>query len=182
MNVLSFAPVYVRRLVENDVERDQMLSSVRAGIPNVKSEYAAVVGIRIRGLAAVTADQLAGGSDVFKNISLYIQKIISAISEHGGDIAKFSGDTLLATFSSMDQINSSEIVNRAFLLSLVILKKHAYLEVDAATTGHVLKVQIALSSGTCDRIVLGSVGDRLELCTVGPCIDELRELHAATEA
>ncbi|KAJ3158603.1 hypothetical protein HK101_001271, partial [Irineochytrium annulatum] len=182
MNLLSFAPAYVRRLVENDVERDQMLSSVRAGIPNVKSEYAAVVGIRIRGLAAVTADQLAGGSNVFKNISLYIQKIISAISEHGGDIAKFFGNTLLATFSSMDQTNSSEIVNRAFLLSLVILKKHAYLEVDAATTGHVLKAQVALSSGTYDRIVLGSVGDRLELCTVGPCIDELRELHAATEA
>ncbi|KAJ3195200.1 hypothetical protein HK101_000855 [Irineochytrium annulatum] len=151
-----FASAYVRKVVAERSE--DLVASLKSGVPYVQREFAAVVMIDISGYSTLTSNLSTLGklsSEIITTtVGGYLNKIIDTVYLYGGDIVKFLGDAVLVTFSrwpsadgaaKSDADTRAEIVRRATLCSLHVMTRWPLMKVDMPSQWHKLQQSVAAS-------------------------------------
>ncbi len=112
-------------------------------------------------------------NDVFETLN-------SALRPRGGQVLKFIGDGMLATFS-FDEAGRAETCRRALDAATEAMQKlDAMNDARAAAGAPVAVVDLALHVG---EVLYGNVGasDRLDFTAIGPAINEVARIEALCE-
>ena len=107
----------------------------------------------------------------------YLECIVRPIIEHGGEVLKFMGDGLLATFD-LSETGQDSICRVALDTATEALKLTAALNAARAAAGKpVTDVDIALHLGD---VLYGNVGamDRLDFTVIGPAVNEASRIES----
>lgn len=173
----SFAP---GRLCTRFADRESEIA-----LPSAEDISGAVLFADISGFTSLT-ERLAekgavGAEELTAALNRYFGQLIDIIDDFGGDVLKFAGDALLATFEDREHGEKSEDDDlkdasaRAAAASLVIQKQMLdFPEVE----GTKLSLKIGLAAGDLRMLHLGGVFGRCELLMVG---EPLRELGDAND-
>jgi class 3 adenylate cyclase/tetratricopeptide (TPR) repeat protein len=143
-------------------------------LPSNDSAAAAVLFADISGFTSLT-ERLAqkgpaGAEELTTALNNYFGELIEIVSSYGGDILKFAGDALLATFESSESDSAlQDATNRAAKASTTIQRE---LRNFPAIEGTQLSLKIGLAAGDLRHLHLGGVFGRCELLIVGqPLVD-----------
>ncbi|MFT6580009.1 MAG: adenylate cyclase [Alphaproteobacteria bacterium] len=128
-----------------------------------EAREAAILNIDIRGFTALTAKM--DPSDLIKLLHEYESVMVPVIQKHGGNIDKFLGDKILATFGAVlpsDQYAADSL--RA--VDDLVIAADDWNAARRAAGQDSIEVGMALA---CGRIIFGAVGDetRLEYTVIG---------------
>ena len=170
--LVSFAP---GRLCSRLAEQNPKIP-----LPSAENISCAVLFADISGFTRLT-ERLAqkgavGAEELTSALNRYFGQLIDIIDDFGGDVLKFAGDALLATFEDRRQSDGlSDASARAAAASLVIQKQmRNFPEVE----GTKLSLKIGLAAGDLRLLHLGGVFGRCELLMVG---EPLKELGGAND-
>ena len=149
-------------------------------LPSGEDTSCAVLFADISGFTSLT-ERLAqkgavGAEELTAALNSYFGELIGIVGRFGGDVLKFAGDALLATFE--DRVAGEDLQDaaaRAVSASLVIQKQ---MEDFPEVEGQKLSLKIALAAGDLRLMHLGGVFGRCELLMVG---DSLKELGDAND-
>ena len=162
----SFAP---GRLCERFTEEEPEIP-----LPSSEDTSCAVLFADISGFTSLT-ERLArkgavGAEELTAALNRYFGELIDIVSDFGGDVLKFAGDALLATFEdSVAGADLRDACARAAAASVAIQNGlRDFPEVE----GTKLSLKIALAAGDLRMLHLGGVFGRCELLMVG---DPLKE-------
>ncbi len=168
----SFAP---GRLCTRFAEREAEIP-----LPSAEDVSCAVLFADISGFTNLT-ERLAekgavGAEELTAALNRYFGQLIDIIDDFGGDVLKFAGDALLATFEDRREGEGlTDASARATAASLVIQEQMLdFPEVE----GTKLSLKIGLAAGDLRMLHLGGVFGRCELLMVG---EPLRELGDAND-
>ena len=103
--------------------------------------------------------------------------IAGPIADQGGQVLKFMGDGLLATFSLDDGDDPAAICGRALTAAGAALAAVARINAPRRAAGEpVMDLDIALHQG---EVVYGNVGarDRLDFTVIGPAVNEASRME-----
>ena len=173
----SFAP---GRLCTRFAEREAEIP-----LPSAEDVSCAVLFADISGFTNLT-ERLAekgavGAEELTAALNRYFGQLIDIIDDFGGDVLKFAGDALLATFEDrgegrvLEAGHLTDASARAAAASLVI--QNQMLDFPAVE-GTKLSLKIGLAAGDLRMLHLGGVFGRCELLMVG---EPLRELGDAND-
>ncbi|KAJ3205071.1 hypothetical protein HDU67_009110, partial [Dinochytrium kinnereticum] len=191
--IASFVSKYVRRLAENEEKRQEVLYSLQKGLPFVENSFAAVVG---RAWKSIIRVDYRCGLQLLKQVAPNITKIIDVVVRFKGDIVKFLGDAIIATFHpEPDSPTERNAVERATQCCLDIMINHPFETVDISAlsfainsspsskneiaSGNLskkkaavevdlrLKLHMAITSGIVSNIIIGSMLSRMEYIVNG---------------
>ncbi|MEX1034418.1 MAG: adenylate/guanylate cyclase domain-containing protein [Sneathiella sp.] len=149
---------------------------VRRG--SVDSIHAVLVYADLRGFTSLS--DITGQGDLVEMLDLYLDCMAGPIEEAGGEILKFLGDGLLATFelSSTDPEEMQRICETALHSAEKMMARIADLnqkrrQADKPTMG----LDIALHVG---EVMYGNVGSetRLDFTVIGPAVNEVSRIEA----
>jgi class 3 adenylate cyclase len=149
-------------------------------LPSAEDTSCAVLFADISGFTSLT-ERLAekgavGAEELTAALNRYFGQLIDIIDDFGGDVLKFAGDALLATFE--DRRAGEDLTDasaRATAASLVIQEQMLdFPEVE----GTKLSLKIGLAAGDLRMLHLGGVFGRCKLLMVG---EPLRELGDAND-
>jgi adenylate cyclase len=132
----------------------------------------------IRGFTAVS--DAAPGPVVVELLNEVFEILTASLRERGGQVLKFIGDGMLATFS-FDEADEAETCGRALDAALEAMRNiHALNAARAARGAPVAAVDLALHLGD---VLYGNVGatDRLDFTVIGPAINEVARIEALCE-
>jgi len=110
----------------------------------------------------------------------YFEQILPPIVERGGQILKFLGDGLLATFDLAGRPNDS-VCRDALEAGYEAMNRVAALNVDRAAAGEpVMPLDIAMHLGD---VLYGNIGaaDRQDFTVIGPAVNEANRIEALCE-
>ena len=149
-------------------------------LPSGEDTSCAVLFADISGFTSLT-ERLAkkgavGAEELTAALNSYFGELIGIVGRFGGDVLKFAGDALLATFE--DRVAGQDLQDaaaRAVSASLVIQRQ---MEDFPEVEGQKLSLKIALAAGDLRLMHLGGVFGRCELLMVG---DSLKELGDAND-
>jgi adenylate cyclase len=122
---------------------------------------------------------LADGMDRHLLIHLldtYFDAIAGPIADHGGQVLKFMGDGLLATFS-LDEGDPTVTCGHALAAATAALAAVAGINAPRRAAGDpIMELDIALHQG---EVVYGNVGarDRLDFTVIGPTVNEASRME-----
>ncbi|MEW6685583.1 MAG: adenylate/guanylate cyclase domain-containing protein [Candidatus Edwardsbacteria bacterium] len=119
----------------------------------------------------------AGAEEVTEIINRFFSPLVKIVFRHGGDLLRFSGDALAATFSEIPSVKESKEL-RAVLTAWKIqdfLKN--FPEVETSVGAFPLSMHFAIHSGKTLGIELGTPEIDLEYALVGPEINHLITLE-----
>ncbi|NQV28298.1 MAG: adenylate/guanylate cyclase domain-containing protein, partial [Rhodopirellula sp.] len=149
-------------------------------LPSSEDTRCAVLFADISGFTSLT-ERLAekgavGAEELTAALNRYFGQLIDIIDDFGGDVLKFAGDALLATFEDRNENDHlTDASARATAASLVIQEQMLdFPEVE----GTKLSLKIGLAAGDLRMLHLGGVFGRCELLMVG---EPLRELGDAND-
>jgi adenylate cyclase len=128
----------------------------------------------LRGFTAAT-DQNPR-DEMVETLNCYYDRLVPTIEEFGGQVLKFMGDGLLATFP-LDGRPAAEVCERALSAAATTLERTRILcDERAATNAMVLDLDIALHLGD---VFYGNVGsaDRLDFTVIGPAVNEASRIE-----
>ena len=149
-------------------------------LPSSEDMSCAVLFADISGFTSLT-ERLAqkgavGAEELTAALNRYFGELINIVTQFGGDVLKFAGDALLATFE--DRVAHADLHDataRAAAASVVIQNQlRDFPEVE----GTKLSLKIALAAGDLRMLHVGGVFGRCELLMVG---DPLKELGDAND-
>lgn len=144
--------------------------------PLQNSFPAAVLFADISGFTSITerlAQQgSAGVEELSYHLNAYFGQLINLISSHGGDVIKFAGDALLASWIATDE-DLTTVTHRAAQCSLELLNRLG----DYAAADIRLTLHIGLSAGDITGLWIGGVQGRCEFAIAG---EPIREMAQAT--
>jgi len=129
----------------------------------------------IRGFTA-TADA-APGFVVVEMLDEVFETLTAALRSHGGQVLKFMGDGMLATFA-VEATGRAETCRRALEAASEAMRALDVLNAARATAGKpVGAVDLALHIG---EVLYGNVGaiDRLDFTVIGPAVNEVARIEA----
>jgi adenylate cyclase len=165
----SLFEVYLGR----DVGQRVLDGEVRRG--EVRAISAAILVGDLRGFTAladeVPRDQLVGMLDD------YLDCLIAPVEDGGGQVLKFLGDGLLATFAFADRA-PSDVCTAALAAAIAALRRVDALNARRRGAGlPVMALDLALHAG---EVLYGNVGSdrRLDFTIVGPAVNEAARLEA----
>ena len=149
-------------------------------LPSAEDTSCTVLFADISGFTSLT-ERLAkkgavGAEELTAALNSYFGELIGIVGRFDGDVLKFAGDALLATFE--DRVAGQDLQDaaaRAVSASLVIQKQ---MEDFPEVEGQKLSLKIALAAGDLRMMHLGGVFGRCELLMVG---DSLKELGDAND-
>ena len=156
--------------------------------PSFESFPAAVMYADITGFTALTerlegiphAEQGAGAEAVTNTINGYFAKFIDVLHAHGGDIAKFTGDGVLAVWATETNLPAVQIasalreaIRRASQCGLAV---QSALENYQTPDGIHLSMRIGIGAGDVYIVHLGGVFNRWEVLVTG---DPVVQSHTA---
>ncbi len=154
-----------------DAARHVLSGEVQLG--TVQRMDAALFFADLRGFTALS-DQL-GSEAVVGMLNQYLACIGEPVREQGGQILKFMGDGVLATFAIEGA--GGQTCDKALEAALDALDRVATLNRERAAAGMpVLELDIALHRG---EVMYGNVGtaDRLDFTVVGPAVNEAARME-----
>jgi adenylate cyclase len=128
----------------------------------------------LRGFTAAT-DQNPR-DEMVETLNCYYDRLVPTIEEFGGQVLKFMGDGLLATFP-LNGRPAAEVCERALSAAATTLERTRTLcDERAATNAMVLDLDIALHLGD---VFYGNVGsaDRLDFTVIGPAVNEASRIE-----
>ena len=176
----SYVPNFIlRRIVRNP----EPITS-----PKLESFPAAVMYADITGFTALTeqlegilhAGQGAGAEAVTRTINAYFEQFIDILHAHGGDIAKFTGDGVLAVWATETNLPAVQIastlrdaVRRASQCGLAVQRALENYQTSEATP---LSMRIGIGAGDVYIAHLGGVFNRWEVLVGG---DPVLQSHTA---
>ena len=170
-HLASFTP---GRLCERFADADPNIP-----LPSAEDTSCAVLFADISGFTSLT-ERLArkgavGAEELTSALNRYFGELIDIVLEFGGDVLKFAGDALLATFEDrMLGANLQDAAGRAAACSLMIQQHLAdFPEVE----GTKLSLKIALAAGDLRMLHIGGVFGRCELLMVGDALKELGDAN-----
>ncbi len=132
----------------------------------------------IRGFTPLS--DAASGPAVVDLLNYVFEVLTSAIRPRGGQVLKFIGDGMLATFS-YEEANRAETCRRALDAAAEAMQKLEAMNAARAAAGAlVASVDLALHVG---EVLYGNVGatDRLDFTVIGPAINEVARIEALCE-
>ena len=132
----------------------------------------------IRGFTAVSDS--ARGSVVVELLNEVFEILTSALRERGGQVLKFIGDGMLATFS-FEEADKAETCGRALDAATEAMRNLDALNAARAARGApIVAVDLALHLGD---VLYGNVGatDRLDFTVIGPAVNEVARIEALCE-
>ena len=156
----------------SDAAEHVLAGEVRRG--QVQEMRAVLFFADLRGFTQI-ADEL-GADNLVGLLDDYLDCIGMPVHDNGGQVLKFMGDGLLATFALSG--DEAEVCDRALAAARAAQKAVATLnETRAAQSLPVLKLDVALHLGT---VMYGNVGtgDRLDFTVVGPAVNEASRIEA----
>jgi adenylate cyclase len=114
--------------------------------------------------------------EMVETLNCYYDRLVPTIEEFGGQVLKFMGDGLLATFP-LNGRPAAEVCERALGAALKTLERTRILcNERAAANAMVLDLDIALHLGD---VFYGNVGsaDRLDFTVIGPAVNEASRIE-----
>jgi adenylate cyclase len=114
--------------------------------------------------------------ELVETLNCYYDRLVPTIEEFGGQILKFMGDGLLATFP-LNGRPAGEVCERALGAAVKTLERTRILcNERAAASALVLDLDIALHLGD---VFYGNVGsaDRLDFTVIGPAVNEASRIE-----
>ena len=132
----------------------------------------------IRGFTALSDE--APGPVVVELINEVFETLTASLRERGGQVLKFIGDAMLATFP-FEEANRAKTCRRALDAAIEAMRNLDALNVARAARGApVAAVDLALHLGD---VLYGNVGatDRLDFTVIGPAINEITRIEALCE-
>ncbi|MBP7065251.1 adenylate/guanylate cyclase domain-containing protein [Ferrovibrio sp.] len=136
---------------------------------------AAILYADLRGFTAL-ADRLEI-EPLVATLNAYFDCLGPAVAERGGQVLKFLGDGLLASFQIEDEADPAPYCRAALSAAEAALAAVAKLNAERAAAGApVLQLDIALHLGT---LMYGNVGtaDRLDFTLIGPAVNEAARIE-----
>jgi adenylate cyclase len=132
----------------------------------------------IRGFTATT--DAAPGPVIISLLNDVFETLTASIRERGGQVLKFIGDAMLATFS-FSRDDTAETCRRALDAAEEAMKSLDTLNATrTAAGGGAVSVDLALHLG---EVLYGNVGatDRLDFTVIGPAVNEVARIEALCE-
>ena len=132
----------------------------------------------IRGFTRIS--DAAPGPVVVELLNDVFEALTAALRPRGGQVLKFIGDAMLATFS-FDEADRAETCRRALDAAIEAMQNLDALNTGRATAGApVAAVDLALHIG---EVLYGNVGatDRLDFTVIGPAVNEATRIEALCE-
>ena len=132
----------------------------------------------IRGFTALSDE--APGPVVVEFINEVFETLTASLRERGGQVLKFIGDAMLATFP-FEETDRAETCRRALDAAVEAMHNLDALNAARAAAGApVAAVDLALHLGD---VLYGNVGaiDRLDFTVIGPAINEVARIEALCE-
>jgi adenylate cyclase len=139
---------------------------------SIERVEAAILFSDLRGFTAFT--EQASSELVMTTLNRYFDAVGAAIVAEGGQILKFMGDGILATFAQPE----ANVCEHALRAALVAVRDVAALEGDGAGG---LDLGIALHKG---EVLYGNVGtpERLDFTMIGPAVNEAARMEKLTKS
>jgi len=132
----------------------------------------------IRGFTPIS--DTAPGPVVVELLNDVFEALTAALRPRGGQVLKFIGDAMLATFS-FDEADRAETCRRALDAAIEAMQNLDALNMGRAAAGvPVAAVDLALHIG---EVLYGNVGatDRLDFTVIGPAVNEATRIEALCE-
>lgn len=132
----------------------------------------------IRGFTSFSG--AADGAAVIALLNEVFEILTAAVRSRGGQVLKFIGDGMLATFS-FEEADRAETSRRALEGAIEATRNIEALNADRSAAGAPpVQVDIALHVG---EVLYGNVGatDRLDFTVIGPAINEVSRIEALCE-
>jgi adenylate cyclase len=168
-------PIITRTLLGAYIGSDaaQRVWSGATNRGSIERVEAAIFFSDLRGFTAF-AEQ-ASSELVMATLNRYFDSVGAAITSQGGEILKFMGDGVLATFAQPD----ANVCEQALRAARAAVRDVAALErVEGGVSG--LDVGIALHKG---EVLYGNVGtpERLDFTMIGPAVNEAARMEKLTK-
>jgi adenylate cyclase len=145
---------------------------------SVSSIHAALWYADIRGFTA--ASDAAPGPAIIDLLNEIFETLTASLRSRGGQVLKFVGDALLATFA-FDETDIETTCRRALDAAIEAMAELDALNAARAAKGlRPVSVDIALH---CGEVLYGNVGatDRLDFTVIGPAVNEVARIEALCE-
>jgi adenylate cyclase len=155
-----------------DVGRRVLHGEIRRG--SVETISAAILVGDLRGFTAL-ADALPQ-DQLVSMLDDYLDALATPVEAHGGQVLKFMGDGLLATFA-FAEADPAETCGRALAAAVEALDRIAAINLCRAEQGApVMTLDVALHVGD---VLYGNVGSgqRLDFTIIGPAVNEAARLE-----
>ncbi|MGO4123790.1 adenylate/guanylate cyclase domain-containing protein [Inquilinus sp. YAF38] len=155
-----------------DVGRRVLQGEIRRG--SVETISAAILVGDLRGFTAL-ADALPR-DQLVSMLDDYLDALAAPIEDYGGQVLKFMGDGLLATFAFAED-DPAETCGRALAAAAEALERIAAINLRRAKAGApVMTLDVALHAGD---VLYGNVGSgqRLDFTIIGPAVNEAARLE-----
>ncbi len=119
-----------------------------------------------------------GVEDLTRILNSYFGRLIEIIHTHGGDVAKFAGDALLAVWRAGDEAALASCVHAAANCALAA---RTALRGFALDGGGTLALRLGLGAGEVDAATIGGIFGRWEYVVYGPALNEATRAAAQAE-
>lgn len=123
----------------------------------------------------------AGVERLVQRLNAYFDRLIDVLLDHGGDVLKFAGDTLIVLFPDRDD-GAAESVQHAAAAALAA--QVALLDLRECAQGLVLTLKLAIARGELSCALVGGERARWEMVVFGEPMEEASAaaLHCAAGA
>lgn len=166
VNVLDtyVGPDAGRRIMGGEIHRSEM-QVIRA----------VMLYADLRGFTSLT-DALPG-SELIDMLDGYYDRLVPAVVSHGGQVLKFIGDGLLATFDLEDRPRDSICKHALTAASEALAAVNALNDAREKDRQPIMKLDIALHLGD---VFYGNIGaqNRLDFTVIGPAVNEATRIEA----
>lgn len=143
---------------------------------SVESIDAVILFADLRGFTATTG--MLPGEIVVERLNGYFDCIVQAVKQEGGQVLKFLGDGLLATFTLEEGQSRADVCGAALKAAHLALSTVGDLNAALEARGElIMPLDIALHLGD---VMYGNVGasDRLDFTVIGAAVNEASRIEA----
>jgi adenylate cyclase len=173
----SVLPIITRTLLGAYIGTDaaQRVWSGATNRGSIERVEAAIFFSDLRGFTAF-AEQ-ASSELVMATLNRYFDSVGAAIVKEGGEILKFMGDGILATFAQPD----ANVCEQALRAARAAVRDVAALAAGSGEAAGNLDLGIALHKG---EVLYGNVGtpERLDFTMIGPAVNEAARMEKLTKS
>ena len=119
--------------------------------------------------------------DIVSTLDQYLERMADPVTDFGGEVLKFMGDGMLATFSLEDG-NEADICKTALMATQKMMSGIEALNIRRESIGEpTMGLDVALHVG---EVMYGNVGSssRLDFTVVGPAVNEVSRMESLCDA
>jgi adenylate cyclase len=120
-------------------------------------------------------------TEIVATLDQYLERMADPITEFGGEVLKFMGDGMLATFELRD-LEEADICKTALMATQTMMNRIAQLNDTRRSQGlPTVELDVALHIG---EVMYGNVGSssRLDFTVVGPAVNEVSRMESLCDA